>query len=100
VQTPMANQYSISQGTNKLVVDARRHSAALRDLLRDPGERRDWSDAEPELAAGMRERLETWRAAQLGYYSSPILQASQYAPVLPEPQQFAVWWSGNRTVRE
>lgn len=89
VQTPMANQYSISHGSYKLVIDARRHSSVLRDLSQDPLERRDWSAARPDLEASLRERLETWRAAQLGYYSNPVLQASQYAPVLTDPVQVA-----------
>jgi arylsulfatase A-like enzyme len=90
VQTPMANQYSISHGSYKLVVDARRQNSVLRNLAQDPLERRDWSAARPDLEASLRERLETWRAAQLGYYSNPVLQANQYAPVLTEPQQVVV----------
>lgn len=89
VQTPMANQYSISHGDYKLVVDARRRSMVFRDLAADPQELRDWSARHPDQVRSLHERLETWRGAQLRYYGNPLLQASSYAPVLPEPAQLA-----------
>jgi arylsulfatase A-like enzyme len=89
VQTPMANQYSISHESYKLVIDARRRTAVFRDLINDPGERFDWAERYPERVQQLRERLETWRGAQLRYYGNPMLQTSTYAPVLPEPRQLA-----------
>jgi arylsulfatase A-like enzyme len=100
VQTLMANQYSISHDSYKLVVDAPRQGNVLRDLAQDPLERRDWSAASPPLEASLRERLETWRAARLGYYSNPVVQANQYAPVLTEPQLAGeAWWAMNGVSR-
>ncbi|MEX1184130.1 MAG: sulfatase, partial [Gemmatimonadota bacterium] len=89
VQSPLANQFGIIQGPYKLVVDTRRHTAVLRNRAVDPLERYDLSARDSTRTRILRERLDTWRAAQLRFYTNPLLQAETYAPVLPEPRALA-----------
>lgn len=84
VQTPMANQYSVSDGRFKLVLDGRSGSSALRDLALDPAESLNWATRMPGIAVQLRERVETWHALQIEYYSNPLLQVNRFAPVLQD----------------
>lgn len=86
VQTPLANQYGITNGRWKLVVDGHRGTAVLRDLVRDPREQLDFVAQDTAVARALRRRVDTWREAQLKYYRTPALRATTYAPVLPEPR--------------
>jgi arylsulfatase A-like enzyme len=84
VQTTMANQYGIVHGHHKLVIDTRTNQLVLRDLAADPAERHNVLRLNQPRAAYLRERLDTWHAAQLDYYANERLQSIVYAPVLPE----------------
>ena len=97
VQTPLANQYGVTDGRWKLVVDGHRGNAVLRDLQRDPREHIDFAPQDTAIAHSFRRRADTWRDAQLRYYRTPAMQATMYAPILPAPPRAAVVEAGPAT---
>ncbi len=82
--TPWKTHLGILRGRHKLIFDGDAGRFALYDLAEDPGESRDVSGAQPELARELRSRLAAWRRAQLDYYSNPLRQASEYPPLLED----------------
>ncbi len=59
-----ANLRSIVRGHHKLVLDVATGRSALFDLRADPGERRDVSASQPELARALRKELAAWSVEQ------------------------------------
>ena len=82
--TPWKTQLGILRGRHKLIFDGDAGRFALYDLGEDPGESRDVSGAQPEVARELRSRLAAWRRSQLDYYSNPLRQASEYPPLLED----------------
>ncbi len=85
VHTPIGHQYGVVQGTEKLVLDRDSGQTRLHDLATDPGETVDLASKRPERVKALRARLDSWRAAQLGYYKDPVQQSVSYAPRLSLP---------------
>ena len=81
VQTAITEQLGLVRGGYKLIADFDFDRYYLYDLERDPGERRDLSELEPERVARMAGRLHAFQRAQLGYYANPAAQARHYAPL-------------------
>ena len=83
-QSPLAEGYSVVRDGYKLLLNLRSGGYALFDESADPGDRHDVLAAHPDLGRQLADRLDTWRAVQIGYYSDPVHQAETYAPVLPD----------------
>ena len=71
-------------GRWKLLVDRKRGTAGLYDVVADPGELRDLTAERPELAAKLREVHATWRRRQLAYYHYPQYYQHYYPPRPPQ----------------
>lgn len=82
VHTPLGHQYAVVEGAEKLVVDKDSEQTRLYDLASDPGETKDLVLQRPQRVKALRARLDSWRAAQLGYYKDPVQQSVSYAPKL------------------
>ena len=83
-QTPLAHQYAVVQGNQKLIYDARRHSVMLSDLIDDPGEKESRVDEDPEMVQALLDRLQTWRRYQMDYYADLGLHQVVYPPLLED----------------
>jgi arylsulfatase A-like enzyme len=82
VHTPLGHQYAVVEGAEKLVVDKDSETTRLYDLAADPHETKDLAIERPMRVKALRARLDSWRAAQLGYYKDPVQQSVSYAPKL------------------
>jgi arylsulfatase A-like enzyme len=76
----LKEQYALVEDRWKLIFDAGIGEYLLFDLKADPGELEDLATKRPEIVAGMAERLQGWRKAQLQYYSDPAAYRSTYPP--------------------
>ena len=83
-QTPLAHQYAIVKGDQKLIYDVRRDSVMLSNLALDPGETSSRAEEEPQAVSELLARLQTWRRHQLDYYGDIGLHRRVYPPVLED----------------
>lgn len=83
-QSPLAHQYALVRGRYKLLYDQTFHKRILYDLRDDPGEKHDLADQHPEIVRALSERLDTWRAVQVGYYGNALQQKISYAPIVSD----------------
>ncbi|MBI3858301.1 MAG: sulfatase-like hydrolase/transferase [Planctomycetes bacterium] len=83
--TPWKTQLGVIQSGFKLIRDGDTGGSVLYDLARDPGEKTDATEARPEIARRLRERLGAWRRSQLEYYANSLRQACEYPPFLQDP---------------
>ncbi|MCC6424285.1 MAG: sulfatase, partial [Phycisphaerales bacterium] len=83
-QSPLAHQYALVRGRYRLLYDRTFHKRILYDLQNDPGEKRDIAEEHPEIVRELSERLDTWRAVQVGYYSNALQQKMSYAPIVSD----------------
>jgi hypothetical protein len=72
------------RGPYKLIFDQPTGRYALYNVVKDPGERADLAESRPELLRELAERLDAWRAAQVGYYADPAQYTVSYPPVLDD----------------
>jgi arylsulfatase A-like enzyme len=82
-QTSFAMQTAIERGGLKLISDQELELDLMFDLRKDPGETTDLSQSHP-AARDLAWRLQTWRQAQLDYFSSPERYRKEYPPILVE----------------
>lgn len=80
--TARSHQYAVVKEGHKLIFDKVWHQVELYDLASDPAEKNDLSLKKPELTKRLAKRLNTWRKAQLDYYTNPKRQAEEYPPKL------------------
>ncbi len=72
------------------------NGAWLFDLKTDPGESKDASAEFPDIAARLRNALQTWRERQLAYYHYPIYYQSYFPPKPPQLlEPHAAAWAAN-----
>lgn len=83
-QSPLAHQYALVRGRYKLLYDQMDHKRILYDLSADPGEKIDIADRHPDIVRELSERLDTWRAVQVGYYGNALQQKISYAPIVSD----------------
>lgn len=83
-QSPLAHQYALVRGRYKLLYDQTFHKKILYDLQDDPGEKHDIADQHPDIVRELCDRLDTWRAVQVGYYSNALQQKLSYAPIVSD----------------
>jgi arylsulfatase A-like enzyme len=76
-------QTAIERGGLKLISDQELELDLMFDLRKDPGETTDLSQSHP-AARDLAWRLQTWRQAQLDYFSSPERYRKEYPPILVE----------------
>lgn len=82
--SPAANCDAVQwAGRWKYMKDRRTGREFLRDVERDPTESRDFSAAQPEIAAELRGVLARWRQQQLAYYRFPMYYEQFYPPKPP-----------------
>lgn len=81
-QTPLAHQYAIVKGSYKLIYDYEYNYSVFYDLIHDPQELKDQRTSYPRIAASLRAELDTWRWAQLNYYTNPSRYRFEYPPLV------------------
>ena len=84
VQAPLAHQYAIVSNGAKLIYDAQTKEHFLYDLRRDPEERFNVIEDQPDRYKELLRRLNTWRKLQIDYYSSIKQHGKWYPPVLKD----------------
>lgn len=84
VENPLArSDVVLWMGRWKYSHDRQRGRESLFDVETDPGETKDLSLQQPQLAHLLHQTLETWRRRQLAYYRFPMYYGRYFPPLPP-----------------